>query len=191
VDAQNDVGDTPLHLAVWFGNYESVKMLLEYSAPVNMLNSHGLDPYHNVMERSPLVKKQKLPSGLKRSLKLLLKWMQPSSGQSGKITQAALSAQMGNNNGSGGGGGEGGGGGGGDDEFHDCDEEGASVVSSPNHHPLLSSPHRPPPPPDVLQAMRQLKIDPRSAASSLAPPPDVQAAIEAAKRSIQGGHHHR
>lgn len=169
VNAQNDVGDTPLHLAVWFGNYESVKMLLEYSAPVALLNSYGLNAYFNVMERSPLVKKQKLPSGLRRSLKLLSKWM-PAPLQQSTANVAASS----------------GGGGGGDDEFHDCDE---TTPGSPSRTPIIDSMSRTPPPPDVLRAMRQMKVDPRLASSQLAPPPDVEAAIQAAKRSIQGGGH--
>ena len=103
VDVQNDVGDTPLHLAVWFGNRECVRHLLEYSASLDTLNSFGLDPYNNVFSRyahlfcarspspaailscasllvspphrSPLARKKKLPSDLRRSLSLLVEKM--------------------------------------------------------------------------------------------------------------------
>jgi ankyrin repeat protein len=71
-DAANDVGDSPLHLATWFGNHECVKQLLTYSASASLLNALGLDPYANVISRSPLAKKKKLPSDLRKALALLV-----------------------------------------------------------------------------------------------------------------------
>ncbi len=72
VDSVNKVGDTPLHLGVWFGSADCVAHLLNYSASC-VLNSLGLDPHSNVMSRSPLIaKKKKLPSDLRRSLAMVL-----------------------------------------------------------------------------------------------------------------------
>ena len=89
VDVQNDVGDTPLHLAAWFGNQDCVRHLLDYSAPVGVANAYGLDAYHNVMARSPLAQKRKMPSELRRSLALIFDQMPASPGSDGSRGQAA------------------------------------------------------------------------------------------------------
>mmetsp|Transcript_31137 Transcript_31137/g.53667 ORF Transcript_31137/g.53667 Transcript_31137/m.53667 type:complete len:546 (+) Transcript_31137:1615-3252(+) len=89
VDVQNDVGDTPLHLAAWFGNQDCVRHLLDYSSPVDMTNAYGLDAYHNVMARSPLAQKRKMPSELRRSLALIFDQMPSSPGSDGSRGQAA------------------------------------------------------------------------------------------------------
>jgi len=75
VNAQNDAGDTPLHLAVWFGNVECIASLLNYDASLVATNTFGFDPYSNVMARSPLARRKKLPSDLRRSLALLAERM--------------------------------------------------------------------------------------------------------------------
>jgi len=64
-------GDSPLHLAVWFSNHECVGSLLDYSADPGRLNHIGLDPYTNVVSRSPLAKQSRLPPGLRKALDLV------------------------------------------------------------------------------------------------------------------------
>uniref|UniRef100_A0ABD2WQD1 Uncharacterized protein n=1 Tax=Trichogramma kaykai TaxID=54128 RepID=A0ABD2WQD1_9HYME len=46
VDTQDDMGRTPLHLAVEFNNKEAVKVLLKRGASPNIANKDGLTPLH-------------------------------------------------------------------------------------------------------------------------------------------------
>lgn len=90
-DANNGVGDSPLHLATWFGNHKCVKHLLAYNASTELPNALGLDPYANVISRSPLAKKKKLPSNLRKALALIVNHRQPAQQPDDELPQVASS----------------------------------------------------------------------------------------------------
>ena len=46
VDVREDGGMTPLFLAVWYGDLEMVRVLLDYKADVNARNVHDMTPIH-------------------------------------------------------------------------------------------------------------------------------------------------
>ena len=59
VDACNGDGDRPLHLAAWMGFPDVVERLLEADANPDALNEYGHDPLDNIIERAPVIAKQK------------------------------------------------------------------------------------------------------------------------------------
>lgn len=51
VNSRDSDGDTPLHLAVMFNNYEVAKVLITYGANVNARNKKGLTPIDIAKEK--------------------------------------------------------------------------------------------------------------------------------------------
>jgi ankyrin repeat protein len=51
VDAQDNLGNTPLHKAVAASVLEAVEALLEYKADVDARNHQGMTPFHELLYR--------------------------------------------------------------------------------------------------------------------------------------------
>lgn len=171
VDVQNSVGDSPLHLAVWFGNHDCVRHLLDYSAPVDLVNAHGLDSYQNVMARSPLAQKRKIPSELRRSLALVFDrrsgGAQPDVGAQSSASadtdrMAHYSSHDMADTGSA------------VDEFHDCDDDNGAVLNATSSPPV-----------EVTHALHARKGPAPMSQSNIQPPVDVALALEMRRRELR------
>ena len=46
VNATDNDGKTPLHLAACFGNIEVAQVLIEHGADINQVDQHGMTPLH-------------------------------------------------------------------------------------------------------------------------------------------------
>ena len=54
ITRKNNDGDTPLHLAAWYGNLDRVKELLNKSADVRVKNLNGKTPLHYAVQQGHL-----------------------------------------------------------------------------------------------------------------------------------------